>query len=96
MAHIYKASEWQSPTGYWYVNDVSDLAGVSGYWWVPARILGLAPADYVQWLIDNYSPDQIVFNGKFLSFSWAKEHYSSAHKFLLDINRIARNKKFIV
>lgn len=95
MAHILKYQEWQSPTGYWHCNDVSDLAGISGYWWVPARMLGLTPADYVKWLIKNYQPDRISFNGKTLLFSWSKEHYGKCHKFVLDINREARNRKFI-
>lgn len=93
---IYKASEWQDPNGDWHVNDTSDIAGIAGLWWVPARILGLEPASYIQWLIDNYHPDRLTWNGKLLLFSWNKEHYSVAHKYLLYINKVARNKNFKV
>lgn len=94
MAHILRYQEWQSPTGYWYCNDVSDLAGISGYWWIPARMLGITPADFVALLIEKYQPDQISFNGKTLLYSWKKENYGKMHSYLLWINREARNRKF--
>lgn len=96
MAHILKYQEWQSPTGYWHCNDVSDLAGISGYWWVPARMLGITPADFVTLLVEKYQPDRISFNGKTLLYSWKKENYGKMHSFLLWINREARNRKFMV
>ena len=67
-------------------------------WWIPAYLLGKTPSEDVEWLIENYKPDYIYFNRKkgFFSYSWAKENYASAHKFLLYINRIARNKNFVV
>ncbi len=92
--HRLTYSEWQGGSGQWYCNDVKDLAGISGYWWVPARMMEMSPAEYVQWLIDNYQPDNIRFNGKTLIYSWSKEHYSKCHKLVLDINRIARKKNF--
>lgn len=96
MAHLLVYKEWQSPTGYWYCNDVSDLAGISGQWWVPARMLEMSPCDYLKWLIENYKPDKIHFDGKNVFYSWSKEHYMLCHKFLLDINREARKRNFIV
>ena len=94
MAHILKYTEFQSPTGYWYCNDVSDLAGISGYWWAPARMLGITPADFVALLIEKYQPDEISFNGKTLLYSWKEENYGKMHSYLLWINREARNRKF--
>ena len=94
--HIYKVSEWQSAGGRWYCNDVEDLAGISGLWWVPARMLGISPANYVKMLIDTYSPDNISFNKNTLIFSWNKENYAKMHRYVLDINREARNRKFFV
>jgi hypothetical protein len=93
---LYKASEWQSGSGNWYVNNTSDLAGIAGEWWIPARILGITPAAYVEWLVKNYHPDNLSFNNDVLLFSWKSEHYSLCHKYLLDINRIARQKNFLV
>ncbi len=95
MAHIYKASEWQSPTGQYHVNDVEDLAGNAGMWWMPCRVLDMTPAEYVKWLTEEYEPDYISFN-KILSFSWSAKNYRKAHSYLLYINRIARQKKFYV
>lgn len=50
-------------------NDVSDLAGISGYWWVPARMLGISPASFVQLLIEKFQPDKIKFTGNVLMCS---------------------------
>lgn len=100
MAHLYKASEWQSPTGRWFVDDTSDLANDSAAWWIPARILGLSLVDYVNLLINEYHatidkwcPDSN--DGKsLLLFHWDK--YADAHRYLLYINRIARNKNWTI
>ena len=98
MAHILVYKEWQSDTGKWYCNDVSDLGGQSGLWWIPAHLLGMSAPEYVQWLIDNYHPDTMYYNidKNFLSYGWSKEHYSLCHKFVLYINAQARKKKFVV
>ena len=96
MAHVLKYSEWQGGSGNWYCNDVADLGGQSGLWWVPAIMLEMTPSEYVQWLADNYHPDHISFDEKTLVYSWAKEHYALMHKFLLYINKISRNKNFLV
>lgn len=97
--HQYKASEWQSGTR-WCVADTSDLAHDSAAWWIPARILDLSLEDFVLMLINDYHatidgwyPE--ANNGKsLLLFSW--KNYSDAHKYLLYINRIARNKHWTI
>lgn len=96
MAHILHYQEWQSPTGYWHCNDVSDLAGISGCWWVPARMLGITPADFVALLVEKYQPDKISFNGKTLLYSWKRENYGKMHSFVLWINATSRKKHFLV
>jgi hypothetical protein len=93
--HILKYTEWESASG-WHCNDVSDLAGISGYWWVPARLLNMTPVDFIKWLIENYKPDHVSFNGKTLLYHWDKDHYSNMHAFVLYINKIARNKNFFI
>lgn len=92
---ILKYTEWESVSG-WHCNDVSDLAGLAGMWWVPARMLGMAPVDYIQWLVDKYSPDQISFDGKTLLYSWKPENYHKMHAFVLYINKYARDHKFFI
>lgn len=94
MAHIYKTSEWQTAAG-WYVNDTSDLVGQAGLWYIPARLLNMTPAQYIEWLVKEYQPDRIIFD-EILIFSWNKEHYDKAHAYSLYINSVARRKKFFV
>lgn len=94
---LLKYSEWQSPTGAWHCNDISDLAGsYRGYWWVPARMLGITPAAWVEKLITEFKPDNYSFDGKTFLYSWNKEHYGLAHKFVLWINAEARKRKFLI
>lgn len=93
---ILKYTEWCGGSGFWYCNDVTELAGPGSQWWAPARMLGITPAAYVQFIIDNYKPDRILWNGKFLSYSWTKEHYSLCHSFVLYINKESRKRKFMV
>lgn len=95
--HQYKASEWKSGRK-WYVADVSDLANDSAAWWIPARILNLSLEDFVMLLKNEYNATIDGWysesnNGKsLLTFSWF--NYSDAHKYLLYINRVARNKNW--
>ena len=94
MARLYKASEWNIGKN-WYVSDVSDLVNDSGAWWIPARFLNLSFEEYILKLkdehhaiIDKFYPESN--KGKsLLIFHW--DNYSDAHKYLLWINRMARN-----
>ena len=89
----YIASEWQIGAK-WYV------ANNSAAWWIPARLLNLSLEDYINLLVDKYNatidkwyPDSN--NGKsLLIFSW--KNYSDAHRYKLDMNRIARNQKWTI
>ena len=94
---LLKFVEWQSSgSEEWHCNDTSDLASIRGLWWVPARLLGMTPANYVKWLIENYKPDHISFNNDVLLFSWDKSNYAIMHKFVLYINKVSRDKKFLI
>ena len=96
MAHLYKVSEWQGGSGKWYCNDVTDLAGVSGKWWIPARMLGIPLTDYILLLkekfnvtiVEYYKPTDVLI------FHWDK--YSECHKYVLWINAEARKRKYMV
>jgi hypothetical protein len=96
MAHVYKVTEWDSPSGKYYCNDVTDLAHGSGKWWIPCRILGISPADFVLLLINEYKAEIDFYNEEkdLLCYSWRNK--TDCHKYALYINRIARNKNFIV
>ena len=69
---VWKASEWQSESGYWHCNDVSKLAGGSSNWWHQARIWQFTPADFIEFLIKEYKPDYISYSAgsNLLTFSW--------------------------
>lgn len=94
--HILRYQEWQSPTGRWYCNDVSDLGGISGKWWVPARMLNISLTDYVTFLKDEYNAIIDTYNIETDILIYHFDSYTDAHKFVLYINRIARNKQFLV
>lgn len=95
--HIYKMSEWEIADK-WYCNDVTELGKNSGLWWYPVRLLGISPADFVLMLKNEYHADNISYaeDRDVLIYSWNKENYSYMHKFVLMINRTARNKQFFV
>ena len=93
---LLKYEEWQSGSGKWYCNDTSDLTSARALWYTPARFLEITLEDYILLLINDFKVDNISFNNNILIYSWEKEHYSLCHKFVLWINKKAREKKFIV
>ena len=97
--HTLKYSEW-STMGHsgekWHCNDVEDLGNGSGYWWLPARMLSMTPAAYLKWVIDNYKPDEIKYNKDCSLVYWSWNSQIAMRKFKNDINKIARDKKFII
>lgn len=93
MAHLYKATEWQSASGKWFCNDIEELAGIGSLWWVPARMLNLTPAQYIEMLVKDFKPDYLKFD-KILIFSWNSQ--SNMRKYKNFINAEARKRKFIV
>lgn len=99
MSHVLKMSEWKQGNE-WYVADTSDLANDSSAWWYPARMLNISLEEYIILLIEKYHVTTIKWfpnsnNGKsLLIFAW--ENYNDAHQYLLDMNRIARNKNWTI
>ena len=93
--HIYKLTEFQSATGRWHCCEKDSVAKIGNAWWVPAEVLGMRKDDFVKWLIDNYHPTDIYF-GKILTYAWDSKHYSDMHKYVLYINKKAREKRFMV
>ena len=93
--HLYKMSEWESETG-WHCNDVEDLGNGSGYWWLPARMLGITPAEYLKWVIDNYKPDRIVHSEDCSFVGWSWKVQAKERKFKNDINALARKHNFVI
>lgn len=92
----YKASQWQGGSGRWYVDCVDDLGGKSGLWWVPCRILGISPCDFVLLLKDKFNASHFSYRNDVLIYSWDKDQYADAHRWLLYLNKIAREKQIII
>lgn len=93
---LYKADIWQGATGRWYCNNISNLGKGSGLWYLPARVLGITPAEFIEFLLKEYKPDYCYYNkeNNFFSYSWAKENKTLCNSFKLYINKKAREKNF--
>ena len=96
MAKLLRYEEWQGISGDWYCNDTSDLSHGSGYWWLPARMMKLSPAQYIQWVIDNFHPDTISHSEdcSYVGFSWKNQNEMRRYK--NKINALARQEKFMI
>jgi hypothetical protein len=96
MSHVYRVSEWQSPTGSWHCGDVENLAGGSNNWWLPCRLLGMAPADFVLMLKETFNASHISYNleKNVLLYSWDKQE--DERKYKNWINSMSRKANFII
>lgn len=97
MAHMYKCVEWESAAGNrWYVNDTSDLGHGSGDWWIPCRILGIAPVDFILMLKETFNATGFYYAEKtnFLGYYW--ERKKDAVKYKNWINSMARKANAII
>lgn len=92
---IYKMTEWQSPTGMWHCADVSNLSGNSSSWWIPSRVLGISPADFVLLLINEFNA-KVSYSKEheFLHYYWEKQ--SDMRKFKNYVNTAARRSNFLI
>lgn len=96
MAHLYKMTEWQGASGLWYCNDVTELNNNSSSWWIPARVLGITPAQLIKVLKEQYNATVRSYDEKtnHVVYSWVKQ--SDMRKFKNYVNAQARKKNFIV
>ena len=93
MATLLRYEPWES-NGRYYVNDCTDLKSDRGKWWVPARMLGISPADYVKLLVEQFKVDKIAYNQEadVLVYSW--NSLQKAREFKNWLNREARKRDF--
>ena len=93
---LLKYVEWQGVNGSWYCNDISDLSSVRSLWWTPARMMNISPFEYVQWLINNFHPDTIIYNQEkdVLIYSWKK--ITDMRVFKNKLNALARKYNYII
>ena len=93
--HLFKLAEWES-NGKWHCGDIEDLANDSNVWWLPARMLGMSPAEYLKWVIETFKPDDVYYSKdvSFVGWSWTKQSNMRIYKNKL--NALARQKNFII
>ena len=93
---VWKASEWQSDSGLWHCNDVSNLAKGSSNWWHQARACNLSPAAFIEMLIRDFHPDNFYYSQdkNVLIFSFVSQ--IDMRKYKNWINRQARNNNYII
>ena len=99
MGVILKVDEWKGGSGNWYVADVHTWTG----WRECADVLGAESLEeYIDILEKKYKATVYGTIGikdskpANVMFSWAQNEYKNAHQFKLDVNRIARKKKYMV
>ena len=102
MSQLLKVDEWQSASKRWYVADVHTWTG----WDELADIFCVRDLDSfcdyitgddIMQTLDDV--DKIVHypdKPTLVIFYWDSDEYKWAHKFKLDVNRIARQKGFMV
>lgn len=95
MSHILKYSEWESESG-WHCNDLEDLAHGSAKWWLPARMMNLTPAAYLEWVIKNYKPDTIKYSDDCSLVYWSWKSQVAMRKFKNDMNAMARKSGYMI
>lgn len=98
---ILKVDEWKGASDRWYVADVHTWTG----WKECADVLGAESlVEYIDILINKYNATVVgtigvgedTISPANVLFSWPAEEYKNAHQFKLDVNRIARKKKYEV
>jgi hypothetical protein len=94
--HLYNTQVWQSASNLWYCNDTTDLANGSGNWWIPCRMLGITPAEFVYKLKLEFNIAGIHYNKdkNVLTYYWNKE--ASAKKYMNYINAYAKAVNYFI
>ena len=94
MSTLYQMTDWESPSGIFYCEHTSSFPRNVQKWVVPARILGVTPADFLKLLIEKYQPDVIYHNEdcSFVSWGWRNKSKMKAYKNWM--NAEARKKNF--
>lgn len=88
--HLYQMTCWESPSGFWYVNDVKNLNGRSAKWYTPMRILDLSIEEYIDLLLNTFHAEGISYYAptNYLAFHFTKE--KDAKAFCSYVNKKAK------
>lgn len=90
---LYKATEWEAMSG-WKCGCVDNLKEDSGAWYMPARVLGITPAQFIELVINEYGADRVSFNKDACFFHYAWSSQEKMRKFKNYLNKVAREKNF--
>lgn len=94
-AQLLRYTEWEN-NNMWYCNDTSDVSSIRFEWWVPARMLGISPAEYVQLIITQFHPDRIKYNEERNVLVYCWKNINDMRKFKNWLNAQARKYNYIV
>lgn len=96
MPRLLRYEPWDDGNGNFHVNDCTDLKSIRGLWWVPARMLGISPAEYVELLITRFKVDKIKYlqEADVLIYSW--NTLQGARTFKNWLNAEARKRNFMI
>lgn len=92
---VLKLEEYFTTGQQWICYNKNEVGKVGNQWWVIADLLGMRKDDYVKWLIENYHPTYIQYKNT-LVYTWDRTHYADMHRFVLYVNKIAKEKRFMV
>jgi hypothetical protein len=96
MPRLLRYEPWDDGNGNFHVNDCTDLKSIRGLWWVPARMLGISPAEYVELLIVRFKVDKIKYlqEADVLIYSW--NSLQKARDFKNWLNQEARKRQYVI
>lgn len=94
MSKIYYCEEWYSPSGIWYCEHTSSFPCNVQKWIVPAKILGITPAEFLKFLIEEFKPDKFYHNEDCSFVSWGWSSQSQMRRYKNFINKKAREINF--
>ena len=96
MKTLFKLVEWEGGNGNWYCEHTSSSPDGVQKWVCPARILDMTADKFIKWLIDTYKPDKVFHNEDCSFVGWAWKDQSMMRKYKNHINKIAREKNFLI
>ena len=96
MATLYRLEEWQGGSGVWLCEHTSSYPEGVQKWVLPARLLDMTVDKFLEWLIDTYKPDHIYHNEDCSFVGWGWSDQEQMRKYKNTINKIARQKNFLI
>ena len=97
VRHVLKLTEYQSPgSGAWHALDCTNVGQCSDAWYFLPRMLNISVTDYIKMLVSKYHASGLDFSPSKGTLFFSFEKHEDCHRFVLDMNREARNRKFYI